>query len=254
MDQDDLPDAESYLRILAASMDGGSGQRVTMVDFLRQTQGPDAALAELNQIIANDANNRRNRALRASIYFAQDRQDAAIVEMRDVIATDAASDATRDFKIVLTQMLSTQGNVPNARTLVAQVLADDAGHVEALKMKAQWTIAYDDLNAAIIMLRRALAQAQRDISLITLLGTAHERAGGHDIAGKRYALSVEISGQAAAPYLGHTGFLLDRKRIDAAEAVVASALAIAPQDIELLAVMAEIQMRQSAWNHVTRIV
>lgn len=254
MGQDDLPAAEIYLRSLAASPDGGLDQRITVVDFLRQTQGPDSALAELNQMIADDVNNRRYRALRASIYFAQDRQDTAIAEMRDIIATDTASDATRDFKIVLAQMLSTQGDVPDARVIVAQVLADDAGHVEALKMSAQWAIADDDPNAAIITLRQALAQAPRDISLITLLGTAHARAGDHDLAGERYALSVEISGQAAGPSLRYAGFLLDRNRIDAAETVVVNALAVAPQDIELLAVMAEIQMRQSAWNQVTRIV
>jgi tetratricopeptide (TPR) repeat protein len=254
MDQDDLPAAEGYLRRLAARPDAGSDQRITVVDFLRQTQGPDAALAELDQMIADDADNRRYRALRASIYFAQDRQDAAIADMRDVIATDKASDATRDYKVMLAQMLQAQGDDVGARALVTQVLTEDAGHVEALKMSAQWSIADDDPNAAVITLRQALAQAPRDISLITLLGTAHERAGDHDLAGERYALIVEISGQAAGPSLRYAGFLLDRNRIDAAETVVANALTVAPQDIELLAAMAEIQMRQSAWNSVTRII
>lgn len=254
VDQNDLTAAEAYLRRLAAAPDAGPDQQVTVVDFLQRTQGPATALAELDRLMAQAPDTLRYQALRAVTLFAQDQKGAAIAALKDIVATGEASEEIRDYKIVLAQMLQVQDDEPGARALVEEVLAEDAGHVEALKMTAQWLIADDDPTAAINTLRQALAEAPRDISLITLLGDAHERAGNHDLAGERYALSVEVSGQAAEPSLRYARFLLERDRIDAADAVIANALSVAPQDIDLLAAMADIQMRQNAWNGVTRII
>ncbi len=252
--RNDLSAAETYLRALATADDASETEKLTVVDFLRQTQGMEAARAELDRLIATEDDNSSYRALHATLAFVQGDQDAAIAEMEGIIAENATSDSVRDFKILLAQMLESQGNTAQAQTYVTEVLAEDAGHIDALKMQAGWAIADDDPNAAIIVLRQALAEAPRDVSLITLLGTAHERAGDHDLAGERYALAVEISNQGVEPSLRHANFLLGRNRLEAAEAVISSALSVAPQNIELLAKMGELQLRQGEWNKVTRII
>ncbi|MCQ0090472.1 tetratricopeptide repeat protein [Roseovarius sp. M141] len=252
--QGDLPAAEDYLRRLAAAPDAGQDQKILLVDFLRQTQGPKAAIAELEHLIADTPGDGTYRMLRASSLFTLDQADAAIAEMKDIIANGTASDETRDFKIVLAQMLQAEGAQAEANTLVADVLAEDAGHVQALKMSAEQLIAADDPDAAISTLRQALAQAPRDIALVTLLGDAHNRAGDLALAGERYALAVDISERAAAPSIHYARFLLERRRIDAAQTVIANALNVAPRNVELLTLMAEIHLDRNAWSSAKRTI
>lgn len=252
--QGDLPSAEDYLRRLAAAPDAGRDQKILLVDFLRQTQGPEAALGELEHLIADAPGEGIYRMLRASSLFTLDQADVAITEMKDIIASGTASDETRDFKIVLAQMLQAEGEEAQANALVTAVLAEDAGHVQALKMSAEESIAADDPGAAISTLRQALAQAPRDIDLVTLLGDAHDRAGDHALAGERYALAVDISDRAATPSIHYAQFLLERGRIDAAQTVIANALTVAPRNVELLTLMAEIQLDRNAWSSASRTI
>ncbi len=254
VEQDNLSAAEAYLRRLASAPDATIDQKITVVDFLSQTQGPDAAKLELEKLIASEEDNGRYRVLRATILFTQGQRDAAITEMEAIVAGAVTSDQARDSKIVLAQMLEANGDNARARAYVSEVIAEDPGHVEALKMSAQWLIAADTPDEAILALRQALAQAPRDIGVITLLGQAYERSGDHDLAGQQYAMAVDISNQRAEESLRYAKFLLARDRVDAADAVLANALTVAPQDVQLLVSMAEIQLSKSEWNRVTRII
>ena len=55
----------------------------------------------------------------------------------------------------LAQMLLRTGNSVGARAAVEEILAEDAGHVEALKLKAGWQIDDDQVGDAILASRRA---------------------------------------------------------------------------------------------------
>ncbi len=252
--QDDLPAAEGYLRTLAAAPTAGEAEKIVVVDFLRQTQGVDAARAELETLIATEEQNARYRALRASILFARGDQDAAVAELEAIIDADATSEQALDFKILLAQMKNAQGEVDDAKTQVTNVLASNAGHVEALRMQAAWAIDDDDPGQAVIILRQALTEAPRDIGLITMLARAHERAGDHNLAAERYAVAVEVSNQAVNPSLRHANYLLQQDWVNAAETVINSALAVNPENPELLAKLAEIHLRLGEWNKVTRTI
>ena len=252
--QEDLTAAESYLRTLAAAPTAGPPEKIVVVEFLRQTQGVDAARAELETLIDAEDDDAKYRALHAGILFAQDDQDTAIAELEAVISSDIPTDQSLNFKILLAQMLDTQGDVDKAKAQVASVLEQDAGHVEALRMRGNWAIEADDPDQAVTILRQALTEAPRDIGLITQLAHAHERAGDHNLAAERYAVAVEVSNQAVTPSLRHANYLLKQGWVNAAEAVINSALAVSPQSPELLAKLSEIHLELGEWNKVTRTI
>ena len=73
------------------------------------------------------------------------------------------------------------------------MLAEDPGHVAALKQRALRLIEADQPEAAIRDLRAALNQEPRDAEILTLMAMAHEREGARELAGERLALAVEVS-------------------------------------------------------------
>ena len=87
-----------------------------------------------------------------------------------------------------------------------------------------------------------------------LWGKPHERTGARELAGERYALAVEFSGRAQGESLRYAGFLLQDNRLDVAETVITDALNVRPTNIDLLATMADIQLRQQNWDRVTRLI
>jgi putative PEP-CTERM system TPR-repeat lipoprotein len=253
--QGDLPAAEAYLRQLAASeTENPEAAKMTVVEFLRRTKGDAAAQAELDQLIAAEPGNATYRALRASLVFSSGKTAEAITEMEEMLKTAEPSDETRNLKVALAQMLQATDNAVGARGRIEEVLAEDPNHVEALKMEATWLIAEDKPGEAIIALRNALAQAPRDTSVITLMGQAHERDGSRDLAGERYALAVEVSERAPAPSLRYASFLSADGKIDTAEVVLEDAIRTTPGNVELLAALADIQLRKQSWDRVAAII
>ena len=250
----DLASAEAYLRDLAAAPDAGEAEKVTVVNFLRQTQGNDAARAELERLIASEEDNARYRGLRAGILFVQDEQDLAISELEDLIDAGGESADIHNYNIILAEFLQSRGEEDKAKERVASVLADDGGNVQALRMQAQWAIAEDDPSRGLILLRQALAEEPRNVQLMLLMAAAHERAGDYGLAGERYALAVEASSQGVEPVLAQTGFLISRGRLDSAQSVIDNALAGNPNNIRLLAMFADVHLRQGDWDQVTRTI
>ncbi len=109
--QGDLAAAEAYLRKLAETETRNpQSAKLTVVEFLRQTQGDAAGRAELDKLIAAEPGNTTYRALRASLIFGAGDTAGAIAEMEDMLKGAEPSDETRNIKVALAQMLQATGN------------------------------------------------------------------------------------------------------------------------------------------------
>lgn len=251
----DLDGAEALLRDMAAARPEEPAAAMTVVQFLRQARGEAAAEAELDRLIgAGGPDVPLFRASRAALAFDAGRTDAAVTEMEAIVAGTGPSEVTRNVKVALARMLEATGNPVGARARIEEVLAEEPGHVAALKMRADWLIEDDKPGEAVLALRTALDQAPRDPEILTLMGRAHERDGARALAGDRYALAVEVSGRRAEESLRYAEFLLGTDRADVAEGVLTDALVVAPADLRLLTALAEVQMRRSDWPRAEQTV
>lgn len=244
--------AEAYLREritqLAAEPDRLVEARFVLVRFIVDTRGPKAARAELDAILAaNPPDPAPFRSLRAGLDFEAGNRDAAIAEMQDILADAPVSPQTHSIRIGLAQMLFTTGNQVGARAEVEQVLLEDPTQVEALKLKARWLIDDDKTGDAMLALRAALSQSPRDASVMSLMALAHERDGNRDLMGEMLSLAVEASDRGAAESLQYAAFLMTDKNYLAAEEVLLNALRLAPQNLDLLAVLGELYLEMNDW-------
>lgn len=250
MSQGDGAGAEAFLRELAGAPTDASEGHATVVQFLQQTAGPEAARAELDRLItatAGHANADIFRTMRASIDFDAGRQTEALAEVEDVLRTAAPSDQTRRIKVILARMQVATGNPVGARARVEEILAEDPSHVEALSLRATWAIEEDRPTDAILDLRAALGQAPRDPRLLTLMAAAHERSGARELAGETLALAVEASNRAPEESLRYAGFLVQQGRREVALAVLEDSRRAHPANLPLLAALAEVHIGGQDW-------
>ncbi len=255
MQQKDIDGAEALLRQLAEKTPGDHGPWLTLVQFLQQTRGQDAAVAELDRLIAAGGDKiTLYRATRAAMSFEADRNPAAIAEMETILRDAPATEEIRSIKLALAKMLVVTGNTVGARARVEEVLTEDASNVEALKMRAAWLIEDDKPGDAILALRTALDQNPRDPGILTLMGEAHERDGSRELAGERYALAVEVSGNGVDESLRYATYLIADDRIGPAASVLEDALRTAPQSVALLVSLADVRMRQSDWDRAAGLI
>lgn len=254
---DDTERAEAILRELAGDPAGETSGHQTVVQFLRLTQGDDAARTELQSLIAANegtANADLYQMLDAVITFDQGDPNAAIGQLRDVTAAAENSDQTREIKMILAGMLLATNDQVGARALVEEVLSEDAAQVAALKMRAGWKIEADDPEGAIADLRIALDQAPRDSSVLILMANAHDRAGQRELAGERLALAFDVSEAAVDVSILYARFLLGQTQIEAAVDVLRTSYDANPGTVQLLAVMADVHIRTEEWTELQAIM
>lgn len=258
MTQQDFTGADAFLRKIAGPADGPVDGHLAVIQLLQATQGPEAARAELNSLLAANTatpNADLYGAMIAMLDFDAGKGDQAISAMEGIIAAAEPSDQTRKISILLARVLnSTPANRPRATELVESVLGADPGNVEALKLRASWAIDADRVGDAIVDLRAALDQSPRDAQVLTLMAAAHERDGSADLAGERLAMAVEVTGGGADESIRYAQFLANQGRTQAIEAVLTDARNVSPNNPDVLTALAQYYMQQAQWPRVEEAV
>ena len=246
--------AEDFLRSRIAPGVPDQEPVLQLVRFLSEERGAEAAVAELDRVIAEGATSPVYRAARAGFIFDLGRRDEAIAAMRAILENAEASPETRRTKVGLARMLASTGNDVGARALVEEVLTEDAGDAEALKLKANWLILDDQVGEAIAILRRAYDQNPRDASILTLMAQAYERDGNRDLMRESLSLAVQASSRAPAESLRYAQFLASEGKLIPAEGVLIDALRIAPGDVSLLVPLGQIYVEMQDWPRADTVV
>lgn len=245
----DQAGAIDFLRREAGPRDGETAGHLQLVQFLNAIAGRDTGLAELEELIAANAGTAKEAtyiAFRATMAFEVGAQDQAISDLRAILATPEGAN-NNEVKALLARMLDNIGNRSEAQALVAEILADDAGNVEALKLEAGWAIISDRTNDAILNLRSALNQAPRDAGVMSLLAAAHERDGNKELTGEYLSKAVEFSNAGAEQSLRYARFLLAQGRVQSAESILTDSLRAAPGNVPVLTALGQVLLESRQW-------
>ena len=257
MMQKDVDGAEAFLRTQAGDDTSEPEGHLSLVRLLQAVRGTEAARDELTRLrAANEgtANGRLYAALLATMDFDAGRTEEGIAAMRAALDGAEPGEQTRRLQVMFARMLERDGAHPAAREIVKNVLAEDAGHAPALRLRAEWLIDADKPAEAVSTLRPALSRAPRDIETLRLMATAHERNGDVRLAGERLATAFEVAKAAPADALRYAGHLVRQGHEHDATQVLEQARERAPLSLDVLLPLADIRLRARAWPKVQDIV
>lgn len=274
LQQQDFDGAEAFLRRLAGDDTAAPEGHVAVVRLIETARGRDAALAELDRLIAANsgdpeadaaddgpeggtdraANATFYRSMQAAYRFEEGDADGAIAMLQDLVEGAEPSTETQRIRGMLAQMLLATDNRVGARALAEEILATDPANGVALKVRARMLIDADEPRAAIEDLRAALDQNPRDSETILLLADAHERDGSRELMGERLATAVEVSRSGARESLRYAAFLLEDGRTGPARSVLTDARAASPTDLDVLVQLARLALEDGSTRLVEEII
>jgi tetratricopeptide (TPR) repeat protein len=251
-------EAQNVLRQLAetaATPEQRLGRLGDLIRLRLELEGPEAAIAEIDDILAAGGDGLVTlRTLRASLQFDSGQTTAAIAEVEDLLQREGLSLTERgSLRVLLAQMLLSEGNEAEARRLVDEVLEIDPNQPDALKMLASWLIEEDDADRAIARLRTALDVDPQDAEAMTLMAQAHARNGNAQLSREFLSLAVEASGSAPAESLRYASVLIGEERFLPAEAILIDALRLAPGDLTLLSALGDLYLRMEDWPRAAQV-
>ncbi len=240
--QGQIDRAAEFLRDQLRDAENKTGSHVGLITFLRQTEGNEAALAEIDTAIDAYEDNRIFRALKSGILFDQGQRNEAVSLMQTIVDAAEPGEETNRYKVTLAKMLAAIQNEVGARQLIEDVLSDDPSQADALKMSAEWMINSDKADEAIGALRQVLDQSPNDSEAMTLMAQAHQRNGNTELAQDLLALAVEASENAPEESLRFAQLLLRQKQYRPAEDVLVNALRASPGNTPLLEMLGELHL------------
>lgn len=249
-----LDAAETFLRERLAKNGATTAERIDLVQFLTRYRSREAALDELDRMIAEASDDLTLRSMHAAMIFEAGDRESAIEEMTKLVEATEPSEQLDNLKINLAKMLVATGNEVGARSLVEEVLESDPTQVDALKMRANWLIDQDATDEAIITLREALDQSPRDPEILTLMAHAHERAGSRDLMGEMLSLAVDASNNAPDETIRYARFLASDDKYGVAEGALVDALRVSPNHVGLLQTLGSVYLAQQDWTRAEQIV
>ncbi|WP_265501110.1 tetratricopeptide repeat protein [Paracoccus beibuensis] len=242
--EDRMGDAEAYLRELAeAAPEGDNTARIDLIRFVEMTRGPEAAREEMQKALDAGGDPMVFGTLLAGTDYAAGRRDEAIAAVQALLEERPEPSAERrNVQVQLARMLSGAGRDDEARPIVSQVLAEEAGHVGALKMQAGWDIEADRTDDAILALRAALDHDADDTEALSLMADAYYRAGESDLTRDFLARAAEASGNAPSETLRYARSLLAEGRTRPAEDALLPALQNDNDNVELLSLLGRVYL------------
>lgn len=250
----DVDGAEAFIRGLINPDDEEMRAQFALIQFLRQIRGPEAALEELDAVIASSDKPLAFERIKSAILFDTGQQDEAISQLKSLIENNEPGSDRRDLQVTLARMHLSKGEEDTAKILVDEVLAEDDSHVDALVLRSGWMIEADQVRDAILTLRTALDQSPRNIPAINMLAAAYERDGNRDLMGESLLLAVTTSGFAPDESLRYARFLISREKLRSAEDVLIRSLRAQPGNVTLLQALGETYMLLSDWPRVEQVI
>lgn len=254
LSQDQQQKAEDFMRASSDPTAEDLTPFMTLVAFIAETRGPEAALEELERGLKENPTSMRINAVRADVKFNLGQRDEAIADLETLLKEADTSAEALDAKVILARMLLRTENEIGARRAVEEVLEADPGQEGALKMQARWLITSDDVDEAIIALRRALDSNPDDTTAMTLMAEAHARAGRHELHRDFLSLAAEASSNAPAESIRYARALIEDERFAPAEDTLVAALRTAPNNIAVLSALGGLYLQTENTGRVQQVV
>ena len=243
-----IADAEAVLRQYADDNPDDTQAALNLVAFVKEHKGNDAARQELKTLINKGGSGAFDfqQAL-AGISYEEGNYSEAVSLMQQLIEkADNTADRSR-ARVQLARMMAGQQDFAKAEELATSVLKDDSKNVDALAVRASIRMLGGRTSDAIDDLLAALNEAPQSSPILMLLAEAYERNGATDLAEEQLAKAFQIEKSQPRVGLPYAQFLLRYGKVDQAERVLTDTRAAAPNNTDVLKLLAQVKLSKRDW-------
>jgi cellulose synthase operon protein C len=249
INQKRFADAEKEIRSVASENPEDVTANLDLVRYLVSFpgKGPDAALNELNLLIASGKNAFEYKKASAQLLFETQKYDEAFSVLKDIIVKEGISEPGIAARLDLANKYISLKRYDVAEPLVAEALTNDAKNVEGLRLRAALKVVNGDLEGATNDVRAALNEDPRNPALYRTMAAINEQSGSIELADKSMLDAFKASNSDVGTGLDYVRFLVRRGQNDRAESILSDLLQRAPSNIDVLAMLADMKLRRQDW-------
>lgn len=239
--------AETVLRNTAAADPDNVQAALDVVAFVGQVQGADAGEAELRSLATSRPDVPEFGLALANVLAQRGKPEEAKTELRRLI-DDEIEDGILPAKVTLARILVGEGQADAARALVDEVLEADSRYVDALVLRAGFSLDEGQTDDAVADLRSALSEQPDAVNVLIPLAAIHEREGALELAEDRFAAAADAGRFAPAAARPYVDFLLRHNGAERAEGILARIVERSPNHVPSLALMAQLRLNRQDWQ------
>jgi Tfp pilus assembly protein PilF len=217
------------------------------VRFLANFRGANAAKDELSAKIKAGGDVFPYQMALVELNVSQGRHADAVNLLNDVTKRAGTPEHVLVAKLKLAEMAVSRREFSAAESLIAEVLQKDSRHTGALKLRAMIHLEQGQFDPAISDLREALNNQPKSPDLLLLMATAYQRSGKPELADRQLADAVKASEWAPQIVLQYASYLQGREDLAHAEDVLVEAVGRHPQNIAVLAALAQLRLTRKNW-------
>jgi cellulose synthase operon protein C len=249
LNQKRYDDAEQQIRAIAADSPEDLSLQLDLVRYLMSFpgKGSEAAISELNRLIAAGKNVPQYKSALAQLLFELGRRDESFSLLKDIIATEKISEAGIAARLDLGNKYIGLKQYDDAAPLINEALANDARNAEGLRQRAALKIAAGEFEPAAADLRSALNEAPENPALYIMMAAINERTGSIELADKSMLDAFKASKSDVNVGLDYARFLVRRGQSERAESILSDLLQVAPNNTDVLSSLADLKLRRQDW-------
>ena len=244
---DRKPEAEEVLRAVARDFPKDEEAGRTLVAYLAQEKGFEAARAELLERIEASKGSFVYQRLLAELAFSARKDEEAFSTLEGVIASRGTESEGLQAKVLLAQMKADRQDLPAAQSLASEVLEQDAKNADALAVRSFVHIANKDYPQAIEDLSTALDVESGSVRVRQLLARAYELNGSTELAEEHLAKAVQADGFKPGIGLVYVQFLLRHGKGEQADRILTQIRRVAPANRQVLTLLGRIKLSRQDW-------
>lgn len=235
-------EAESQLRYVVDHQPAEIQPKLTLIQFILQTKGPQVARSEMEKMLEQNPEDFELRFYLVDFYESQGDATAAEAQLKTLM--DYAGNKPEGLKAktkVATRFL-VQNKKSDAVNLINQVLKVDSHNVDALILKSGISIDEMKYDEAISDLRAVIGEKPDSAQALYLLAKAYESKGSEALAEESYVKALEASKYSPQYAIKYAESLIKKKETERAEKVLSDALRRTPKNVAITKLLAQIRL------------
>jgi tetratricopeptide (TPR) repeat protein len=239
-------DAKAVLQKVIVERPDDLQAKLVFVDYLNK-KAPSEALSVLQGFIAQEPEVAGYYLPLAKLQITQNKMAEAKQSLNWLVENKPDDKDALAAKMLLAKLALNNKESDQARKLVDEVLAKNAGLLDALLLRARLSLVDNHIDQAIAELRSVLRDYPSSDEAMVLLAQAYIKQDAPELADENFRKALELNPGNFAAVMPVVSKMIQSKDILRADEVLQKALSLKPDHAGALQALAQVRLLRKDW-------